>query len=247
MSLVDAALSGVRSAPEVATARSAFIIGNTGKLGEELLNVLLESTLYSKVCVGVRKPMRSHVPQLEPVVVPAARTDWDPCAGMKRAPEDLYLCIEPDVKSFWKIAKPYVAVSSEWAAALARRFRAAGAQRVAVITPLEALLQMGTAPAIRDADELAILNAGFERMLVLRPLGDGESASAPGFFGKVGGVVTRTLGSYMTPKALQSVRVRRAAQVAVDTLANMGDGVQVMGAARLRELVGDPLDGKRRY
>lgn len=229
------------------SARSAFIIGNTGKLGEELLNVLLESPLYSRVYVGVRKEMRSHVSKLVPVVVPAARTGWNPCAGMAAAPEDLYLCIEPEAKSFWKIAKPYVAVSSEWAVPLARGMRAAGARRVAVITPLEALLQMGMAPAIRDNDELAILEAGFECMLVLRPVVDGKDTSAPGFFGKVGGVVTRTLGSYMTPKTLQPVRVRRAAQVAVETLAAMGDGVQVIGAARLRELVGDPMEGKRQF
>lgn len=227
------------------TARSAFIIGNTGKLGEELLNVLLESPLYSKVCVGVRKPMRSHVAKLDSVVVPAARAAWDPCAGMQRVPEDLYLCIEPEAKSFWKIAKPYVMVSSEWAVALARRMRAAGARRVALITPLEALLQMGMAPSIRNIDELEILHAGFERMLVLRPVEEGKRAAASGFFGKVGGVVTQTLASYMTPKALQPVRARRAAQMAVDTLATMRDGVQVIGAARLRELIGDPLEGKR--
>ena len=195
--------------------------------------------------MGVRKTMRSHVSKLDSVVVPAVRADWNPCADMKRAPEDIYLCVEPEAKSFWKIAKPYVAISSEWAAALARRMRAAGARRLAVITPLEALLQMGAVPAIRDTDELAMLDAGFERTLVLRPVGEGKGASASGFFEKVGGGVVRTLGSYMTPQSLQPVRMRQAAQMAVDTLASMSDGVQVIGASRLRELVGDPLSGKR--
>jgi len=232
--------------PEATSPRGAFIIGNTGKLGEELLNVLLESRLYGNVCVAVRKEMRSHVPKLDSVVVPAARADWNPCAEMKRVPDDLYLCIEPEAKSFWKLAKPYVAISSEWSVTLARRMRAGGARRIAVITPLEGLLQLGMAPSIRDTDEMEILNAGFERMLVLRPVAEGRGASAPGFFGSIGGVVTKTLGSYMTPKELQPVRVRRAAQVTVETLATMGDGVQIMGAARLRELVGDPLDAARR-
>jgi hypothetical protein len=219
----------------------AFVIGNTGKLGEELLNVLLESPRYSAVHVGVRKAMRSHVPKLHPMVVPGDLAAWDPCAGMNRAPEDLYLCIEPEAKSFWKIPKPYVAITSPQAAALARRMRAGGAARIAVITPLEAILQMGAAPVIRDTDELAILEAGFERMLVLRPIDDARRAATTGFFARVGGVVTGTLGSYMTPKSLQPVRVRRAAQVAVDTLASMPDGVEILGAGRLRELVGDPL------
>ncbi len=247
MTSLDQALAGAQHAPDTpAVTRAAFVIGNTGKLGEELLNVLLESPLYSAVHVGVRKDMRSHVPRLHPMVVPGDLAAWDPCAGMKRTPEDLYLCIEPEAKSFWKIPKPYVAITSAQAAALARRMRAGGAVRVAVITPLEAILQLGAAPAIRDTDELAILEAGFARLLVLRPVADGRGAAAPGFFGRVGGLVTRTLGSYMTPKSLQPVRVRRAAQATVDTLASMDDGTRVMGAEQLRELVGDPMEGKTR-
>lgn len=236
------ALAGAQHAPAAAAvSRSAFIIGNTGKLGEELLNVLLESPQYSAVHVGVRKAMRSHVPKLHPMVAPGDLAAWDPCAGMEPGPEDLYLCIEPEAKSFWKIPRPYVAITSPQAAAIARRMRAGGAVRIAVITPLEAILQMGAAPVIRDTDELAILEAGFERMLVLRPIDDARRTATPGFFARVGGVVTGTLGSYMTPKSLQPVRVRRAAQVAVDTLAAMQDGVEILGAGRLRELVGDPL------
>jgi len=225
LSGLEQALAGAQHAPAAAAvSRTAFLIGNTGKLGEELLNVLLESPRYSAVHVGVRKAMRSHVPKLHPVVVPGDLAAWDPCAGLNAAPEDLYLCIEPEARSFWKIPKPYVAITSPQAAAIARRMRAGGAARIAVITPLE-----------------AILEAGFERILVARPIDDARRAAAPGFFAKVGGVVTGTLGSYMTPKSLQPVRVRRAAQVAVDTLASMPDGVEILGAGRLRELVGDPL------
>ena len=239
------ALAGAQHVPAAAAAsRSAFIIGNTGKLGEELLNVLLERPEYAAVHVGVRKAMSSHVPRLHPLAAPGDLLDWNPCAGMTRAPDDAYLCIEPEAKSFWKIAKPFVAITSAQAAALARRLRAAGASRVAVITPLEAILQMGMAPAIRDTDELAILEAGFARMLVLRPSQEGGRRAAPGFFARVGGVVTGTLASYMTPKSLQPVRVRHAALAAVETLATMADGVQVMGAERLRELVGDPMAGR---
>lgn len=242
MTSLDQALAGAQHAPAApAPARTAFIIGNTGKLGEELLNVLLERPEYAMVHVGVRKAMASHVPRLNPVVAPGELAAWDPCAGLDPAPDDLYLCIEPEAKSFWKIPKPYVAITSAQAASIARRVRAGGASRVAVITPLEAILQMGAAPAIRDTDELAILEAGFARMLVLRPAQEGRRSTAPGFFARVGGVVTGTLASYMTPKSLQPVRVRRAAQAAVDTLATMDVGTQVMGAERLRELVGDPL------
>ena len=177
------ALAGAHSASaEAAVSRAAFVIGNTGKLSEALLNVPVDSPRYSAVHVGVRKAMRTQVPKLLPMVVSGDLVAWDPCAGMKRAPEDLYLCIEPQARSFWKIPKPYVAITSPQAAA----------------------------PVIRDTDELAILEAGFERMLGLRPIDD----------------------------------ARRAAAVAVEMLASIDNGMQVMGAERLREQVGDPMEGK---
>ncbi len=90
------ALAGAHLASaEAAVSRAAFVIGNTGKLGEALLNVLVDSPRYSAVHVDVRKAMRSHVPKLLPMVVSGDLVAWDPCAGMKRAPEDLYLCIAP--------------------------------------------------------------------------------------------------------------------------------------------------------
>ena len=243
MSLVDAALAGAQRKPAAPATRSAVILGNVGKLGGELLNVLLESPRYGRVGVAVSRPLRVHVPTLETFGVPDDCERWQPAAG-GHAPEDAYLCIEPPARSFWKAAKPYLPVSSALAARLAARLRAAGTRRVAVITPLEALLQMGAVPAIRDEDELQIISAGFERVLVLRPVHDAARESGQGFGAAVGGVVVRALASTMRPAALQPVRVRRAAQAAVDTLATMADGVQVVDAVRLRELIGDPLAPK---
>jgi hypothetical protein len=240
-------LDSAQPIPVAAAPRGAFVIGNTGKLGDELLNVLLESPAYGRVAVGVRKSMRSHVAKLEPLPVPKDRAGWNPAAQLQWVPEDLYLCIEPAASSFWKIDKPYVPVTSAWAAELALALRAAGARRVVVITPLEAILQIGTAPAIQSEDEMRIVAAGFERVLLLRPSEEGRAEAASGFFPAVGGLVTRTLGSYLTPRSVQPVRVRRAAELAVATLATMAGGVQVVGAARLRELVGDPMEAKRRY
>lgn len=247
MDAVSAVLgAGARPVPAAAS-RSAFVIGNVGKLGGELLNVLLESPLYSRVAVGVRAPMRVVVPKLETVVVPAARAGWDPVVALGWAPDDLYLCIEPATPSFWKIAKPYVAVTSEAAAGIALALRNAGTRRAAVLTPIEALLQLGTVPAIRNVDELAIVNAGYERLLILRPIAGDQMSRTSGFFEAIGAGVVRILASYMTPRALQPIRVRQAAQFAVDSLASLGNGVHIIGAAQLREQVGDPLGGKRLY
>ena len=167
-------------------------------------------------------------------------------AALGWVPDDLYLCIEPETQSFWKSTRPYVAVTSESAVAIAAQMRAAGVRRVAVVTPLEALLQLGMTPAIRNVDELAIVNAGYQRVLILRPVADAEASRSSGLLEAIGGGVVRILASYMSPRSLQPVRRRQAAQATVESLSTLADGVHVIGAAQLRELVGDPMEGKRR-
>jgi len=238
VSLVDAALAGPPPKAAGEGARGAFLLGNVGKLGAELLNVLLESTLYARVAVGVRTPMRVAVPKLETVMAPAVPT-W--------APDDVYLCIEPEAVSFWKTKTPYVALTGESAAAVAAALRAGGASRVAVVTPLEALLQLAMAPTIRDVDELAIVNAGYQRVLILRPVADGAASRSSGMLQAIGSGVVHALASYMTPRSLQPIRRRQAARITVESLSRLADGVHVIGAAQLRELGGDPLGVKRRY
>jgi len=51
----------------------------------------------------------------------------------------------------------------------------------------------------------------------------------------------------MTPRSLQPIRRRQAAQIAVDSLSGLADGVHIIGAAQLREIAGDPMGGKRPY
>jgi len=218
--------------------RSAFVLGNVGKLGDELLNVLLESPRYARVATGVRMPMQVAVPKLEAVLAPGTPA-W--------VPDDVYLCVEPEPASFWKVTEPYVALTSESAAATAVAMCARGARRVAVLTPLEALLQLGGTSAIRDTDELAIVSAGFQRVVILRPVADDGASGSNGLLQAIGGGVVRVLASYMTPRALQPIRRHQVAKIAVDSLSGLADGVHIIGAERLRELAGDPLEGKQAY
>jgi hypothetical protein len=207
------------------------------------LNVLLEGERYSKVTVGVRKQMRTLVPKFTPLPVPAERDGWNPVPAGP-APDDIYLCLEAERQSFWNSARPYVSISSEQALLVARRLRAAGARRLAVITPLEAILQLGMGSAIRNSDEMALVDAGFERIVILRPTAEEEASAPRGVGASAAGLVLRSLGSIMMPKRLQPVRVRHAAEIVVNSLSGLEDGVHIIGAARLHELAGDPLEDR---
>src|SRR5262245_48901353 len=137
--MVDAGEALAASARPVAaaeTGRGALVVGNVGHLGESLLNAILEDPRYARVAVGVRSAMRSVVPALEAVRL-SERDAWDAAATLGRIPEDLFICIEPPRVSYWKHETPYVEVASEAAVALARRLRAAGTRRLALVTPLE--------------------------------------------------------------------------------------------------------------
>jgi hypothetical protein len=240
---LERALAGARSGPVLTATRTALVAGNVGKLGQELLNVLLEGPEYAQVAVAVRRPMRTVMPRLLPIPMPAERAAWNPAGVLGRAPDDLYLCLEPARVSFWKLAQLYVALTSEEIVAIARRMRAAGTRRLAVVTPLEALQQLGLDAVIRNTDEMELVGAGFDRLVILRPSAEEQAAAAAGVFDSVARGVLRTLGSIMTPRRLQPVRVRSAARAAVHALATLQDGVHVIGAGRLREIAGDPLEG----
>jgi hypothetical protein len=247
MSLLDHALAGARhDVPAAQGGRSAFVIGNVGKLGGELLNVLLERPEYARVAVGVRKPMRVEVPRLTAAVVPPSIEGWNVAQSLGWVPDDVYLCLEPERASFWKGERPYAPINASQAVTLACALRAAGARRAALLSPIEVLLQVGMVPVVHSAEEMTIVQAGYERLLVLRPVAEDRAQGEGGFLGAVGSGVVRIIGSYMTPKGLQPVRVRRAAQITIDSLAALENGVHVMGAARLRELAGDPMEAQRK-
>jgi hypothetical protein len=221
--------------------RTAFVVGNVGKLGEELLNAVLENPNYAEVAVGVRRPMRTASSRLKPVVLPAAHTAWQPAAALGRAPDDLFVCLEAPRVSYWKVATPYISVSSEQMVAFSRRMQAAGTRRIAVLTPMEVHEHLGAGSNIRNVDEIALVEAGFTRVVIVRPSVDEAAVLAESLGQSVADVVLRTLRSVMAPTRLQPIRKLRAARIAVEALASLGDGVHVIGAARLRELAGDPL------
>jgi len=61
--------------------RSALAVGTVGRVGEELLNCLLESPDYNTVNVIVEAPMRSMLPRLQPWQVPPSALSDVPLAA----------------------------------------------------------------------------------------------------------------------------------------------------------------------
>jgi hypothetical protein len=250
-STLDHALASGRAptAPPAAS-RSALAIGTVGRIGEELINCLLENPLYSAVNVVVEAPLRSMMPRLQPWLVSADAMADLPSATSAQISlprvDDVFCCIS-DARSYFKRDQAYVQLRNEQIPPLAQLAAQQSARRFILLAPLSAFLQF-TAPSggllnVRESDLVAL---GFETLIIVRPAADYATAE--------GNVLERLIGwgakaimQIMIPQRLQPLRARQIAQAAVNSARLLGTGVHVVGADRIAELAapGVPIKPKR--
>jgi hypothetical protein len=240
MSTLDYALSSTRTtrASEQAS-RSALAIGTVGRIGEELINCMLESAVYSSVSVAVEAPMRSMVPRLQPWRVPAmALADLDNVGSeqieLPRV-DDVFCCIS-DARSYFKRDQAYVQLRKEQIPPLARLAAQRGAKRFILLAPLSAFLQLtGTTSGLIDVRESDLAALGFEALIITRPSADYANAQ--------GNVLERLIGwgakaimQIVIPQRLQPLRARQIALAAVNAASLLGNGTHVIGSDKIAEL-----------
>src|SRR4051812_8102255 len=120
---IDNALAATQKVPAPTPAsRSALAIGTVGRIGEELINCLLESPEYRAVHVVVETPMRSMMPRLLPHQIPTAAMNHPPHASAETSlphVDDMFCCIS-DARSHFKRDQAYVMLRKEQIAPFAR-------------------------------------------------------------------------------------------------------------------------------
>ena len=237
--LDNALASATTSGSTARAARSALALGTVGRIGEELINCLLESPAYNSVSVGVEAPLRSVVPRLQPWQVSAAAL-----ADLARAEpadlevprvDDVFCCIS-EARSHFKRDQAYVQLRKEQIPALARLAARRGAKRFILLAPLSAFLQLSASTAgLIDVRESDLVNLGFEALIIARPTADYATAQ--------GNVLERLIGwgakaimQIMIPQRLQPLRARQIAQAAVNAASLLGTGVHIVGAHEIAEL-----------
>src|SRR4029079_14881173 len=146
---IDNALAATKTpATAPRASRSALAIGTVGRIGEELLNCLLESPEYHVVHVLVETPMRSMMPRLQPHQVSIAAMNDLPHTSAKIAlprADDVFCCIS-DARSYFKRDRAYVMLGKDQIPPLAQIAAGNGAKRFILLAPLSVFLQL-TAPA----------------------------------------------------------------------------------------------------
>ena len=212
--------------------RTAVALGMVGALGEELLAALVGGSRYATVHVAVDQWIGSAAARFKP---------WLPGQGVVVA-DDAYLCVTGP-ETFVPRASPLRRVAAEDVAQAARMARDCGAQRLVLVAPLPALLQLNAAShTLSSPAEVEIAGMGFETLVVVRPTAD--AAPPPG--GWLPGLIrtcTRMVLEIMLPQRVQALRASVAASAIVHAVERAGPGIHVFGAADLAAIVEATMPG----
>jgi uncharacterized protein YbjT (DUF2867 family) len=190
-------------------AKTALLIGSTGLIGQQLLQLLLQSEPYGKVIAIARKPLSIHHPKLEVVVFPLTELHAN---ASKLIADDVFCCLGTTMKQA-KSKQAFRAVDFDAPLALAKIAKNNGARQFLLVSALGANKNSSIFyNRVKGEVEEEISKIGFESFHIVRPsllLGDrpdqraGEEAAQ--FFYKVFGKLIPT--KY---KAIDSAKVARA-------------------------------------
>ncbi len=208
-------------------ARSALALGMVGALGEELLALLVASSEYRVVHVGVKQPIGSAAARFRP---------WVIGQGVVVA-DDAYVCLAGP-ETFVPAGSPLRAFAPAELLAAARIARDCGARRLVVVAPLDALLQMSAAAAtIASADEVELARMGFESVLIVRPTAADDTRAAGGWIAGLVRAAGRALADIMLPPYARALSAKSAARAIVEAARTARPGVTVLGARELLAIV----------
>jgi hypothetical protein len=213
-----------------APARVALALGMAGALGEEILALLIASSDYRQVLVGVTQPMGSATARFSPWVVGQGYPVVD----------EAWLCVTGD-ETFVPSASPIHRVSEATLLEAAQTALACGAQRLVVVAPLAALLQMNAATqTAASADEIALVEMGFAQLVIVRPTAadiDEAGASLPR---RLVRSAARAVADIMLPQYARALSAKSAARAIVEAVnqpEQPARAVTVLGARELLALI----------
>lgn len=230
------ALSAETLRPQAA--RTALAIGTVGRVGEELINCLLESPAYASLNLAVQAPLRSVLPGLRPWPVKPGALDAPYRSGTEIAlprVDDVFCCVG-GTRSYFGRDRAYVPVRADQVPALARMAANSGARRFVLLSPLSAFLQLsapaGAALHVREIDLVAL---GFETLVILRPTADYAAASGH-LIERLVGWGAKAIMEILIPQRLQPPRARQIAQAAIRAAIMLEPGMHIINGRQITEL-----------
>jgi uncharacterized protein YbjT (DUF2867 family) len=152
--------------------KTALIVGSSGLVGSELLQILLKGNDYHKVYALVRRPLDLKHPNLNEFIC-----DFDRLEDMQDyfAVEDLYCCLGTTIKKAQTQEAMYK-VDVEYPITIARLAKEKGANHFLIISSMNANPNSFLSyPKMKGELEERLKRISFESLSILRPsllLGD---------------------------------------------------------------------------
>jgi uncharacterized protein YbjT (DUF2867 family) len=207
---------------------SLFVAGATGLVGGLALELALADVRVTRVIAPTRRPLAPHPklanPRLDALIDAAGPEGW-------RA--DAAICALGTTRAIAGSAAAFRAVDHDLVLAIARRLRAAGVERFALVSSLGAdpksrVLYTRTKGEVEES----IRGLDFPSLTILRPgFLDGNRAEVRPME-RVVGAVLRFAGPLLPPSARVSP-VSRVAELLIEAATTAAPGTRVIGAAQL--------------
>jgi uncharacterized protein YbjT (DUF2867 family) len=188
--------------------RVALVAGSTGLIGSQLLDLLLEDDLYSKIIALSRKPLSISHAKLENVVIEANELKHHP----QLKADDVFCCLGTTIKQA-KSKEAFRMIDFDYPLELATLLKSTGANQFLLISSLGADKNSRIFyNRIKGEIEEAIAKVGFTTYHIFRPsllVGPRKEARA----GEDAAKIVYKLFGFLIPakyKGIESIRVARA-------------------------------------
>jgi uncharacterized protein YbjT (DUF2867 family) len=190
-------------------AKTALLIGSTGLIGQQILELLLVDSDYEKVIAISRKPLANSNPKLQNVIC-----ELKQLADFKNSflADDVFCCLGTTMKTA-KSKEAFRAVDFDAPLQIAQLTKALGTRQYLLVSALGANKDSGIFyNRVKGEVEEAIARVGFESFHVMRPsllTGPRQEHRA----GEKAAQVAYQIFGFLIPKkylAIQSIKVARA-------------------------------------
>ena len=215
-----------------ATAPRALLVGATGLVGRSLLPLLLEGDAYARVTVLARSARASTSPRLDWHAV-----DFDRLPSLFPAVDDVYVALGTTIAAAGSQAA-FRHVDHDIVVGVARAARAAGAQRLGVVSAL------GADPRsrvfynrVKGEMEEAVSGLGYHAVVIAQPsllVGDRAALGQPVRLGEV--VAARLLApvTRLVPRAIRPIAAASVARALVHAVQSAAPGVRRLTSAQMQ-------------
>jgi len=216
---------------------TVLLAGATGLVGRALLVRLLAAERRQRVIVVARKPLPATSARDPRLTVRVG--EMATLAGESGTLDDAYIALGTTIKIAGSEAA-FRAVDFDLVVAVARRARAAGARRLAVVSALGADRRSRIFyNRVKGEMEEALTGLGYESVVLARPsllVGDRESLGQPTRAGEVWAARLLRPLLPIVPASVRPIAATAVAAAMVDALDHAEPGTRVLSSADLQRL-----------